>query len=184
MDVQNDFSPGGALPVPQGDQIIPVLNKYIIKFEKAGARIFATRDWHPSNHISFIPYGGPWPPHCVQGTRGAEFHPALKLSRNVTVISKATNPHRESYSGFDGTDLERKLRDGNTKRIFVGGLATDYCVKRTVLDGLKIGFPTGLLTDAIKGIDQKPGDSEEAVREMVQNGAKIVTLSDISKQFA
>jgi nicotinamidase-related amidase len=181
VDVQNDFCPGGALPVPQGDQIIPFLNKYIDKFEKAKARIFATRDWHPPNHISFKRHGGPWPSHCVQGTRGAEFHPALKLPKNVTVISKATNPYKESYSGFDGTDLEKELRDEKTKRIFVGGLATDYCVKRTVLDGLKIGFLTVLLTDAVKGIDQEPVDSEEAVREMIQKGAKTVTFSDISK---
>jgi nicotinamidase/pyrazinamidase len=180
VDVQNDFCPTGALPVDQGDQIVPTLNKYIDKFRRAEASIFATRDWHPQNHISFRQFGGPWPPHCVQGTRGAEFHPDLELPIDVTVISKATDPSKESYSGFDGTQLEQDLKRRRTRRIFVGGLATDYCVKRTVLDGLGAGFEAFLLVDATKGINNKPNDSEEAIGEMIRNGAQMTTIAEMS----
>jgi nicotinamidase/pyrazinamidase len=181
VDVQRDFCPGGALPVPEGDQVVPVLNKYIEKFTKSGARIFATRDWHPPNHVSFKPYGGPWPPHCVQGSRGAEFHPELRLPEKATIISKATDPKRESYSGFDGTDLERQLRTSGVKRVFVGGLATDYCVKNTVLDALKSGFETILLADATRGIDKTPGGVQKAVKEMASRGTKRTTMSEVTE---
>jgi len=179
VDVQRDFCSGGALPVPDGEKIIPVLNKYIEKFSKAGALIVATRDWHPPNHMSFKDYGGIWPSHCIQGTLGAEFHPDLRLPREVRIVSKATSADKEAYSGFDGTNLERELKDAGIKRVFVGGLATDYCVKSTVLDALRLGFETILLVDAIKGVDAKPGDSERAIEEMVRNGAKKASLNDL-----
>lgn len=179
VDVQVDFCPGGALPVPDGDKIVPVLNEYIRKFNSAGALIVATRDWHPPNHSSFKDYGGPWPPHCIQGTRGANFHPDLKLPEGAIIISKATDPLREAYSGFEGTDLNDILKRAGVKRVFVGGLATEYCVKNTVLDALKYGFEVFLLEDAIKGIDVKPGDIERAIKEMLERGAKRLTLADI-----
>ena len=179
VDVQRDFCSGGALPVPDGEKIIPTLNKYIEKFSKAGALIVATRDWHPPNHISFKDHGGIWPTHCVQGTIGAEFHPDLRLPREVKVVSKATSADKEAYSGFDGTNLERELKDAGIKRVFVGGLATDYCVKSTVLDALRLGFETILLIDAIKGVDVNPGDSEKAIEEMIKRGAKKASLSDL-----
>ena len=179
VDVQRDFCSGGALPVPDGEKVIPVLNKYIEKFSKAGALIVATRDWHPPNHMSFKDYGGIWPSHCIQGTLGAEFHPDLRLPREVRIVSKATSADKEAYSGFDGTNLERELKDAGIKRVFVGGLATDYCVKSTVLDALRLGFKTILLVDAIKGVDAKPGDSERAIEEMVRNGAKKASLNDL-----
>ena len=179
VDVQRDFCSGGALPVPDGEKIIPTLNKYIEKFSKAGALIVATRDWHPPNHMSFKDYGGIWPSHCIQGTLGAEFHPDLRLPREVRIVSKATSADKEAYSGFDGTNLERELKDAGIKRVFVGGLATDYCVKSTVLDALRLGFETILLVDAIKGVDAKPGDSERAIEEMVRNGAKKASLNDL-----
>ncbi|HDM88754.1 MAG TPA: bifunctional nicotinamidase/pyrazinamidase [Candidatus Bathyarchaeota archaeon] len=179
VDVQRDFCSGGALPVPDGEKVIPVLNKYIEKFSKAGALIVATRDWHPPNHMSFKDYGGIWPSHCIQGTLGAEFHPDLRLPREVRIVSKATSADKEAYSGFDGTNLERELKDAGIKRVFVGGLATDYCVKSTVLDALRLGFETILLVDAIKGVDAKPGDSERAIEEMVRNGAKKASLNDL-----
>ncbi len=179
VDVQRDFCSGGALPVPDGEKIIPTLNKYIEKFSKAGALIVATRDWHPPNHMSFKDYGGIWPSHCVQGTLGAEFHPDLRLPREVKVVSKATSADKEAYSGFDGTNLERELKDAGIKRVFVGGLATDYCVKSTVLDALRLGFETILLMDAIKGVDVNPGDSERAIEEMIKGGAKRASLNDL-----
>jgi nicotinamidase/pyrazinamidase len=179
VDVQIDFCPGGALPVPEGDAVVPVLNRYIERFSEAGALIVATRDWHPPNHTSFKAYGGIWPVHCVQGTRGAEFHPDLKLPEGTKVVSKATDPLKEAYSGFDGTGLGEELKALGVKRVFVGGLATDYCVKSTVLDALKLGFKTVLLGDAIRGVDVKPGDSERAIREMLESGAEKITLSDL-----
>ena len=178
VDVQRDFCSGGALSVPEGEKIIPVLNRYIEKFSKAGVLIVATRDWHPPNHVSFKNYGGTWPPHCIQGTSGADFHPDLKLPKEAKIVSKASSADKEAYSGFDGTDLERELKDAGIRRVFIGGLATDYCVKSTVLDALNLGFETVLLLDAIKGVDVNPGDSERAVREMLEGGAKKVSLSD------
>jgi len=178
VDVQRDFCSGGALPVPEGEKIIPVLNKYIEKFSEAGALIVATRDWHPPNHVSFKNHGGAWPPHCIQETPGADFHPELKLPREVKIVSKASLADKEAYSGFDGTDLERELKNAGIQRVFVGGLATDYCVKSTVLDALSLGFETVLLLDAIKGVDVNPGDSERAINEMLERGAKKGFLSD------
>jgi nicotinamidase-related amidase len=179
VDVQKDFCPGGAVPVPEGDKVVPVINEYVKKFKRAGARVYATRDWHPPNHISFKPYGGTWAPHCVQGSEGAKFHPDLKLPEDVEVISKAMDPGKESYSGFDGTELGQELEKHRVKRVFVGGLATDYCVKNTVLDALKLGFETILLTDATRGVNVKPEDNMKAIDEMTGKGAKKATLSDV-----
>ncbi|KYH42764.1 MAG: hypothetical protein AYL33_000860 [Candidatus Bathyarchaeota archaeon B63] len=178
VDVQRDFCSGGALPVPEGEKIIPTLNRYIKKFSEAGALIIATRDWHPPNHVSFVKYGGPWPPHCVQGTPGAEFHPDLKLPRNIKIVSKATSADKEAYSGFNGTGLGAELRKAGIRRVFVGGLATDYCVKSTVLDALSLGFETVLLLDAIKGVNVNPGDSEKAINEMLKRGARKAVIDD------
>jgi len=172
VDVQRDFCSGGALPVPEGEKIIPVLNRYIKKFSEAGALIIATRDWHPPNHVSFKNHGGTWPPHCIQGTPGADFHPDLELPAETKIVSKASSADKEAYSGFDGTSLEKDLKKAGVQRVFVGGLATDYCVKSTVLDALNCGFETVLLLDAIKGVDVNPGDSERAIREMLNRGAK------------
>ncbi len=183
VDVQNDFCPGGALPVPEGDQVIPVLNDYIKTFKKPNARIFATRDWHPPNHISFKAQGGPWPPHCVQNSEGAKFHPDLKLPSDTTIISKATDPLREAYSGFDGTELANTLKTQGATRVFVGGLATDYCVKNTVLDARKMGFETVLLLDAIRGINAELDDVAKAIDKMIESGAEQGTLADFPDPF-
>jgi nicotinamidase/pyrazinamidase len=179
VDIQKCFFPGGALPVRDGDQVVPVLNKYIKKFQKAEAKIYATRDWHPSNHESFKDYGGKWPPHCIQGNEEAKFHPDLKLPVDTAVISAGDKPDVEGYSGFDHTELENKLKKAHVDRIFVGGLATDYCVKSTVLDALEKGFETILLTDAIKGINEKPDDAKNAINQMLSKGVKVATISDI-----
>jgi nicotinamidase/pyrazinamidase len=158
--------------------VVPVLNEYITLFKATNARIFATRDWHPPNHISFKAYGGPWPLHCIQHSEGAKFHPDLKLPDDTSIISKAMDPSKESYSGFDGTMLGDELKDEGETRVFVGGLATDYCVKNTVLDAIERGFETVLLLDATRGINVKPGDVEKAIDEMVAKGAEKVTLAD------
>lgn len=179
VDVQRDFCPGGALAVPNGDAVVDPLNRYIELFKASGLPIIATRDWHPPNHISFRERGGPWPPHCVQGTPGAEFHPDLNLPKDALIVSKATEPDSEAYSGFAGTELEAILRSKGISRLFIGGLATDYCVKATTLDALALGFTAFLLEDAIRGVDVNPGDSERAVDEMLSNGAVAITISDI-----
>ena len=180
VDIQNCFCPGGELPVKEGDKIIPIINRYIHKFQKAGAKIYATRDWHPPDHKSFKEYGGIWPPHCLKGSKGAEFRSDLKLPEETTVISTGDEASVEGYSGFDHTNLERKLKEDGVDRVFIGGLATDYCVKYTVLDALEKSFEVVLLIDAIKGVNRKPGDAERAVGEMVEKGAKKATLSEIA----
>jgi nicotinamidase/pyrazinamidase len=177
-DVQNDFCPGGALPVPKGDEVIPALNDYIKIFKKKNANIFATRDWHPPNHVSFKAQGGPWPPHCIQNTEGAKFHPDLKLPDYTTIVSKAMDPLKEAYSGFEGTKLANTLKTQGVTRIFVGGLTTDYCVKNTVLDARKLGFEVVLLIDAVRGINVKPNDVTKAIDEMMDSGTEQATLTD------
>lgn len=177
VDVQNDFCPGGALPVAEGDKVVPVLNRYIEDFKAANLPVLATRDWHPQKTSHFKSYGGVWPSHCVQGTKGAVFHPELKLPPDAVIVSKGMGSDEDSYSGFQGRDetgvgLSDLLRRMGVERIFVGGLATDYCVKHTVLDGLKEGFKVVLLEDAIRGVDLQPGDSERAIAEMVRAGAE------------
>lgn len=184
VDVQNDFCPGGALAVSEGDLVVPVLNRYIKRFEEAKLPVIATRDWHPERTSHFNTCGGVWPPHCVRGTRGAEFHPGLALPKNAVIVSKGMGVDEDSYSGFQGADasgapLADLLRQWGTKRLFVGGLATDYCVKQTVLDGLKEGFEVVLLEDAIRGVDLKPGDSGRAIAEMLRAGAEGKDLSHV-----
>jgi len=180
VDVQKDFCPGGALAVHEGDKVIPVLNKYIEKFRKAGAPIIFTRDWHPSDHSSFKAQGGPWPPHCIQNSEGAKFHPNLSIPLEGEIVSKADKKD-EAYSFFQGTDLAAKLHQRGIKQLLVGGLATDYCVKETVLDGLKYGFEVYHLDDASRGVNVKPDDSERALQEMTAKGAKRITLQDLTE---
>ncbi len=180
VDMQKDFMPGGALPVPEGDKIVPRLNKYIELFSKLGLPVFFTRDWHPPNHISFKEQGGLWPPHCVQGTEGAKFHEELFIPHdNRFIISKGTSPDFDAYSGFQGTVLDSLLRERGIKRVFVGGVATDYCVKNTVLGAINLGYQAFLLLDGIKGVDVKPGDSERAIEEMLKAGAVGVEIGEI-----
>jgi nicotinamidase/pyrazinamidase len=177
-DIQKDFLPGGALPIDNGDEIIPVLNDYIRRFEDAKAHVLASRDWHPANHISFTAQGGLWPPHCVKETSGAKFSPDLKLPSHTVVISKATNPEVEAYSAFDGTSLAHELRTMGVKRLFVGGLATDYCVVNTVVDARNLGFEAVVLMDATLGINVETGDVDRAVEMMLKSGAQEATADD------
>ena len=166
------------MPVPEGAAVVPILNEYIVKFTEAGGSIYVTRDWHPPDHISFQTRGGPWPVHCVQNSEGAHFHPELNLPEDVIIISKGEKRDIEAYSGFKGTELERLLREEDIKKLYSGGLATDYCVKSTVIDGLKAGFDVTLLVDASKGVDVNPGDSAEAIEAMKKMGAKEAVLRD------
>ncbi len=177
-DIQKDFLPKGALPIKEGDLVIPALNEYAKMFKNAKAKIVASRDWHPKNHASFTTQGGPWPPHCVQDTEGAQFSPDLKLPQGTAIFSKATDPRKEAYSVFDGTGLGEELKTQGVSRIFIGGLATDYCVVNSVLDARKMGFEVVVLVDAIKGIDVNSGDVDRAFETMAKSGAKQVTLSD------
>ena len=187
IDVQNDFCPGGALAVPGGDEVVPVLNRYIEKFKRAGLPIFATRDWHPEKTRHFKAYGGFWPSHCVQGTKGAEFRADLALPKDAVIVSAGMAPDEEGYSGFEGRDIKgvglaALLRAYDVEKIYVGGLATDYCVKHTVLDGLKQGFKIVLLEDAVRGVNLQPTDAERAIEEMVRAGAQTQTLASLAER--
>lgn len=184
VDMQNDFCPSGALGVPEGDRVVPILNKYIEIFRQAGLPVYFTRDWHPPVTVHFKAYGGQWPPHCVQGTQGAEFHPDLEVPYRAVIMSKGDDPTQDSYSAFSGHDeqgrgLAEVLRADGVTHFYIGGLATDYCVRQTSLDAIRDGFEVTVLTDAIKGVDLSPGDSERALEEIKSKGARITTLEDI-----
>lgn len=174
VDVQNDFCPGGSLAVANGDEVVAPLNRLIREFLDRGEPVFKTRDWHPAKTKHFAAYGGTWPIHCVQGTRGAEFHPALLHDSHVTIISKGTNESADGYSGFDGTNLAQLLRDKDVDEIWVGGLATDYCVKQTVLDALRHGFKVKAIANAMRPVNIDPNDGARAIEEMRNAGAEIV----------
>jgi nicotinamidase/pyrazinamidase len=164
IDFQNDFCPGGALPVEHGDAIAPRVNELLDsgRFDL----VVATRDWHPANHASFAEQGGPWPPHCVQGTPGAELHPSLDRSRIDYVVDVGAGQADEGYSGFEKSDLAEILRRHDIDAVTVVGLATDYCVRATALDALREGFDVTVDEAGVRGIDVKPGDSERALAEI------------------
>lgn len=180
VDVQKDFLPGGALAVSGGDEVVPVLNCYVELFHARGLPIYATRDWHPANHCSFQAQGGPWPPHCVADTKGAAFADGLDLPADCAVISKATGKDKDAYSGFEGTDLGERLHSRGTSRVFVGGLATDYCVLNTVRDGIAEGFTVLLLEDAVRAVNLEPEDGARAIGQMHELGARSVRCADLS----
>lgn len=181
VDVQNDFLPGGSLAVPRGSEIIEVLNRYIDCFTRSARPIFATRDWHPANHCSFEGYGGSWPVHCVKDSTGAGFAQSLRLPASAHIISKGELPDREAYSGFEGTNLNEQLRNSRVQVLYVGGLATDYCVLNTVKDALDKGFEVNLLKDAIRAVDVKAGDGEAAIEHMLRLGAVPIEVSALTQ---
>jgi nicotinamidase/pyrazinamidase len=186
VDVQNDFCPGGALAVPEGDRIIPRVNRTIELFARRGLPILATRDWHPRVTKHFKEFGGAWPPHCIEGTKGARFHPDLRMPAGSVILSKGMDPEQDSYSGFQayngqGRDLESVVRDLGVDEIFLCGLATDYCVRATALDATRRGLRIRVLSDAIRGVDLKPGDSESAIREMRAAGVPFVESRGVAK---
>jgi nicotinamidase/pyrazinamidase len=171
VDFQNDFTPGGTLAVPEGDQIAQRLNE--LAADERFALVVATRDWHPPDHGSFADRGGPWPVHCVQDTEGAELHPSLDREKVQVIVDKGQDPAAEGYSGFEATDLERLLRDRGIDKVTVAGLATDYCVKNTVLDALRQGFEVVVDTEGVRGVEVNEGDSERALEEMSEAGATV-----------
>ncbi len=172
VDVQNDFCPGGALAVADGDAVVPVLNAWIASAGQGGAKVFASRDWHPADHLSFAERGGLWPPHCVQNTPGAAFHVDLELPEDAVVVSKADQSDHEAYSAFDNGELAEQMRAAGIRRLWVGGLATDYCVKASVLDATQIpGLEVHVIASAIRAVNVSPGDGEAALEAMRQAGA-------------
>jgi nicotinamidase/pyrazinamidase len=181
VDVQNDFCPGGSLAVPQGDRVVPVLNAAMKSVAEAGGLVYASRDWHPLETEHFTSGGGRWPPHCVQGTPGAEFHPGLGFRAGVTIITKGDNPHDDGYSAFEGRDehgrsFEQVLARAGIRTLIIGGLATDYCVRASVLDARSRDFDVVVLLDAVRGIDVEEGDVARAIDVMLRAGARTATL--------
>jgi nicotinamidase/pyrazinamidase len=189
VDVQNDFCPGGALAVSDGDRVVPVLNEYARVVRKAGGPVFASRDWHPPDTIHFRAQGGPWPPHCVRDTPGAAFHPDLDLPADTVVITKGDDRRGHGYSAFDGAapdgrSLAAVLEADGVRRILIGGLATDYCVLTTALDGRKHGFDAVVLLDAVRGIDVREGDVARAIDAMMRAGVRTATRETVLAELA
>ncbi|HET9016239.1 MAG TPA: isochorismatase family protein [Thermomicrobiaceae bacterium] len=184
VDVQNDFCPGGALAVPLGDEVVPVLNAYLERFDAASLPVYASRDWHPVGSHHFREHGGLWPPHCLRDSPGAAFRPDLALPADVVVISSGTGIEEEGYSAFEGTDPDgvpfgdRLHRDGVT-HLYLGGLATDYCVRASALDARRHGLAVTLLLDASRGIDVQSGDIARAIEEMRDAGVEIGSLDTV-----
>jgi nicotinamidase/pyrazinamidase len=169
VDVQNDFCAGGALAVPDGDAVVEPINR----LARDAKFVVATRDWHPSNHNSFSDYGGPWPVHCVQGSPGAELHPRLDREQIDAVVDAGQEPDLEGYSGFEGTDLERVLREHDVNEVHLAGLALDYCVRATALDARKAGFDVVVHRDATRSINVHPDDADRAVEELRAAGVRV-----------
>jgi nicotinamidase/pyrazinamidase len=173
VDVQNDFCPGGALPVPGGDEVVDALNVWIDEAIAGGIPIFVSQDWHPDGHVSFAERGGPWPPHCVQGTEGAAIRSDLNLPKSAQIVKKGSNVDVDSYSAFEGTDLAKKLTNLGVKKVWVGGLALDYCVRASVLDTIASGFHVRLIMEGTRAVNVISGDGDRALTEMVEAGAVV-----------
>ena len=170
VDVQNDFCPGGALAVSEGDQVVPALNM----LAREADLVIATRDWHPADHASFADQGGRWPVHCVQGTSGAELHPDLDAGPDALIVDKGQTREREGYSGFEDTDLDSLLRSRGVDTVHIGGLALDYCVRATALDARRAGFDVVLHRGATRAVEVAPGDGERALAELREAGVTVV----------
>lgn len=174
IDVQKDFCPGGALAIEEGDRIIPILNDWIRKARRAGLPVYASRDWHPEGHISFKTQGGPWPPHCIQDSDGAEFHRDLQLPDDVVKITKGVRFDQDQNSAFDETGLSEQLRHDGVRRLFIGGLALDLCVLASVVDARKAGFEVQVIEDATRPANKK--DARKALAKIKESGAEIATI--------
>ncbi len=182
VDVQEDFCPGGALPVTHGDGIVPEVNRWVGAFRKAGRPVAYTQDWHPRRHVSFSGRGGPWPPHCIQGSKGAQFHPDLRVEG--TIFRKGFELDQEAYSGFQGrlsdprgieeVDPATWLRTQGVGQLFICGLAQDYCVKATALDALQNGFKATVISEATRPVEVNHGDGEKALKEIEAAGGSVL----------
>jgi nicotinamidase/pyrazinamidase len=175
VDVQIDFCPGGALPIEGGDEVVPVLNRWIAAASEAGVPVYASRDWHPTGHSSFTESGGQWPPHCLQDSDGARFHPDLRLPDATMIVTKGARFDRDQYSAFDETGLATELRSRGVKRVWAGGLAQDVCVRATVLDARRHGFEAIVIADGTRPVTRIGGD--EANEEMHRAGAQFETTA-------
>jgi nicotinamidase/pyrazinamidase len=175
IDFQNDFTSGGALVVPEGDEIAEPVKRLAKEFDY----VFATRDWHPTDHSSFETEGGPWPVHCVQGTHGAELHPAMHDIEVEEIVDVGAEREDQGYSGFEKSKLTDLLRERDVDEVAVVGLATDYCVRASAIDAAGEGFDTSVVTDAIRAVDVNPGDGERALEDMREAGAKLVTSDSL-----
>ena len=187
VDVQRDFCAEGALAVPDGDRVIAPLNRMSRACAQVGRPVYVSRDWHPATSAHFAAHGGRWPVHCVANTPGARFHDDLVLPDDAVIITKGESPSADGYSAFDGqtpsgVSFEHDLRQRRVTRLLVGGLATDYCVRQSVLDSLRAGFEVSVLTDAIAGVDLTDGDSEHALDEMRTAGARLTTVSEMIRR--
>jgi nicotinamidase/pyrazinamidase len=180
VDVQHDFLPGGALGIAHGDAVVGPANCAIASFVARALPVLASRDWHPPGHCSFREQGGPWPVHCVAGSHGAAFDPALRLPAGALVVSKATAPDQEAYSAFAGTGLDERLRALGVRRLFLAGLATDYCVLYTTHDALALGYRVVVLRDAVAAVDASPGDGERALEAMHAAGAELAEAAALA----
>ena len=179
VDLQNDFLPGGALGVQGGDAIIPIAKLCVREFEKRGLTVVFSRDWHPAGHCSFRDQGGPWPDHCVAGTKGAEFGSGVEVPASAIIVSKAAALEKDAYSAFEDTGLHERLRERGIRRLFIGGLATDYCVLNTVRDALDLGYSVFVLEDAIRAVNVQPDDGYNAIQEMTGKGASLIRAGNI-----
>lgn len=184
VDLQNDFMPDGALGVARGDEVVAPLSELARRFAAAGRPVFITRDWHPAETTHFQAQGGPWPPHCVQDTPGARFHPGLVIPASAVIVSKGAEPDEDAYSAFQARDASGRLlpdllRDAGVGHLVIGGLATDYCVRFTVADAVRQGFRATVVADAVRAVDLEPGDGRKAVQEMVDAGATLADSDEV-----
>lgn len=185
VDVQNDFCPGGALQILKGDRVVKPINRAVELFCAAGLPVLASRDWHQPDTRHFRDFGGVWPVHCVQGTPGAAFHPDLRLPEGAVVLSKGINPELDGYSAFegvtvDGVKLAELLRELQVRKLYICGLATDYCVLCTTREALRNGYEVTVLTDAVAGVDIVPGESAGAIEDMERAGAHLATVDELA----
>ena len=179
IDLQRDFLPGGSLAVAAGDAVLEPVNRCLQRFAARGLPVYATRDWHPPGHSSFRAAGGRWPPHCVAGTPGADFGSALRLPSDAGIVSKGGASGDDGYSAFGGTDLHRRLQAQGIRRLFVAGLATDYCVLNSVMGALALGYAVVVLRDAVAAVDVQPGDGERALAAMQARGATLAASAEL-----
>lgn len=187
VDTQNDFCSGGALAVPDGDEVVPVLNRVIASLHHSGAPVYASRDWHPPDTSHFRTFGGPWPPHCVAGTPGAAFHPDLRLPDDAIVVTKGDRPNEDGYSAFEGRTPSgvaflEDLRARGVSHLYVGGLATDYCVKHSALDARAAGLEVTLIADAVRAVNVEPADEARALEMMEKVGVRIGRSEEVIRR--